>query len=179
MARLRAAWHTHAVVGWAVAPRTRTRRVACSMTARTYLRAPVSVVVAKKSAAMIAWAWARRNVAQVSPARWGAGSMPASWRISQTVEAATLTPNTSGSPWILRYPHVLFSRAGAARGAGLIGGSVAARPAWAGRSPRAGGRSGRGASAVWSRGAPATGCGAAPGGGVGAAGRRAMLGQQG
>jgi hypothetical protein len=35
MARLRAAWATHAAVGWAVTPRIRTRRVACSMTART------------------------------------------------------------------------------------------------------------------------------------------------
>ena len=43
--------------------------------------------------------------------RWGAGSIPASLRISHTVEAAALTPRTSSSPWILRYPHVLFSRA--------------------------------------------------------------------
>jgi hypothetical protein len=28
-------WVTHAGLGWPVAPRTRTRRVACSMTART------------------------------------------------------------------------------------------------------------------------------------------------
>jgi hypothetical protein len=32
-------------------------------------------------------------------------------RISQTVEAVTLTPRTSSSPWILRCPQVLFSRA--------------------------------------------------------------------
>ena len=32
MARLRAIWMTHAAVGWAVAPRTRMRRVVCSMT---------------------------------------------------------------------------------------------------------------------------------------------------
>jgi hypothetical protein len=36
MARLRTAWVTQAAVGWAVAPRMRMRRVACSMTARTY-----------------------------------------------------------------------------------------------------------------------------------------------
>jgi hypothetical protein len=54
---------------------------------------------------------AEERRAQVSLVRWGAGSIPASLRISQTVEAATLTPSTSSSPWILRYPHVLFSRA--------------------------------------------------------------------
>jgi hypothetical protein len=79
------------------------------MTARTYVLAPVSVVVSKKSAAMMAWAWERRNVAQVVLVRWGAGSIPASLRISHTVEAATATPRTSSSPWILRYPHVLFA----------------------------------------------------------------------
>jgi hypothetical protein len=35
--------------------------------------------------------------------------MLASVRISQPVEVATLIPNTSSSPWILRYPHELFS----------------------------------------------------------------------
>jgi hypothetical protein len=42
------------------------------MTARTYILAPVSVTVSKKSAAMTAWAWERRNVAQVVLVRWGA-----------------------------------------------------------------------------------------------------------
>lgn len=69
------------------------------------------VEVSKKSAVMRAWAWGRRNAAQVCDVRWGAGSMPASLRISQTVEAATLMPNTSSSPWILRYPQELFSPA--------------------------------------------------------------------
>jgi transposase len=40
----------------------------------------------------MAWAWERRNVAQVVELRWGAGSMPASRRISHTVDAAILTP---------------------------------------------------------------------------------------
>ena len=44
----------------------------------------------------------RRNVAQVVEVRSGAGSMPASRRISQTVDAATLTPRTSSSPWMRR-----------------------------------------------------------------------------
>jgi hypothetical protein len=43
------------------------------MTARTCSRAPVSVVVSKKSAARMAWAWDRRNVAHVLLVRWGAG----------------------------------------------------------------------------------------------------------
>src|SRR4051794_39121131 len=35
--------------------------------------------------------------------------MPASFRISHTVEAAALTPRTSNSPWTRRYPHLEFS----------------------------------------------------------------------
>ena len=42
--------------------------------------------------------------------RSGAGSIPASCRISQTVEAATFTPSTSSSPCTRRYPHPGFSR---------------------------------------------------------------------
>jgi hypothetical protein len=60
---------------------------------------------------MMAWAWERRNAAHVLLVRWGAGSTPAWWRISQTVDAATFTPRTRSSPWILRYPQVVFSRA--------------------------------------------------------------------
>jgi hypothetical protein len=37
--------------------------LACSMTVRTCRRAPVNVVVSMKSAARMAWAWERRNVA--------------------------------------------------------------------------------------------------------------------
>jgi hypothetical protein len=40
-----------------------------------------------RSQARIAWACARRNCAQVGPARRGAGSIPAAFRILQTVEA--------------------------------------------------------------------------------------------
>jgi hypothetical protein len=36
MTRFLAAWVTQSAVGWAVAPRTRIRRVVCSMTARMY-----------------------------------------------------------------------------------------------------------------------------------------------
>src|SRR4051794_23877606 len=66
--------------------RIRTRRVACSMAAKTCSRAPVSVRVSKKSAARIACAWPCRKAAQVWRSRPGTGSMPASLRISQTVD---------------------------------------------------------------------------------------------
>jgi hypothetical protein len=42
--------------------------------------------------------------------RSGAGSIPASCRISQTVEAATFTPSTSSSPCTRRYPYPGLSR---------------------------------------------------------------------
>jgi hypothetical protein len=42
-----------------------------------------------KSTARIAWACAERNCRQVGPDRCGAGSMPAVFKIVQTVEAAT------------------------------------------------------------------------------------------
>ena len=42
--------------------------------------------------------------------RSGAGSIPASCSISQTVEAATFTPSTSSSPCTRRYPQPGFSR---------------------------------------------------------------------
>jgi hypothetical protein len=72
--RLRAAWPTRAAVGWAVAPRTRMRRLACSITVRMYIRAPVSVTAWRKSAASSACAWERRKSVQVVAARSGAGS---------------------------------------------------------------------------------------------------------
>ncbi|WP_210944430.1 hypothetical protein [Streptomyces sp. MK37H] len=43
-------------------------------------------------------AWERRKSAHVLELRSGAGSMPASLRIFQTVDAATFTPSTSSSP---------------------------------------------------------------------------------
>jgi hypothetical protein len=46
----------------------------------------------------------------VPQARSGAGSMPASFRISHTVEAATFTPSTNSSPCTRRYPQPGFSR---------------------------------------------------------------------
>jgi hypothetical protein len=45
---LLAAWVTHAALGCAVAPRMRMRRLACSMTARTYILVPANVIVSMK-----------------------------------------------------------------------------------------------------------------------------------
>jgi hypothetical protein len=50
------------------------------------------------------------------------GSMPLALRISQTVDAATLTPSPASSPWILRYPvGAENSAVGAAWGLPLAG----------------------------------------------------------
>jgi len=111
MARFLATRVTHAAVGWAVAPRIRIRRLACSITASTYIRVPVRVTVSRKSQASKASAWERRKSAQVLAARSGAGSIPASFNISHTVDAATFTPSTSSSPCRRRYPQLGFSRA--------------------------------------------------------------------
>ncbi len=42
------------------------------------------------------------TVAQVVGARPGAGSVPSAWRISQTVEAASLMPSAASWPCTLR-----------------------------------------------------------------------------
>ena len=64
-----------------------------------------------KSHARIVSAWERRNCDQVGPVRRGAGSIPAFFRISHAVDAATFTPRPASSPWILWYPRPGFSRA--------------------------------------------------------------------
>ena len=56
----------------------------------------------KKSLARIAPAWERRNCDQAGQVRRRAGLMPLALRMSQTVDAATLTPRPASSPWILR-----------------------------------------------------------------------------
>lgn len=53
-----------------------------------------------RSQARIAWACALRNCAQVGPARRGVGSIPAAFRIFQTVEAPIWWPRLASSPWI-------------------------------------------------------------------------------
>jgi hypothetical protein len=83
--------------------------------------------------AAIISAWERKNCDQAGADRRGARSIPAFWRISHTVDAATVTPRPASSPWILRYPHSGFSRASRRTGA-LMFGRVAGRPV----SPRLG-----------------------------------------
>jgi hypothetical protein len=78
------------------------RRVACSISARTYAFVPSSRSRVKKSQAMIVSAWECRNCAQLGPLRRGAGSTPCFLRISQTVEGATVMPRPAGSPVIRR-----------------------------------------------------------------------------
>jgi hypothetical protein len=53
--------------------------------------------------------------------------MPLALRISQTVDAATVTPRPASSPWILRYPHSGFSLA-SRRTRALMFRRVAGRP---------------------------------------------------
>src|SRR5437762_9300396 len=90
IARLRVAWPTRAAVGWVVAPRTRMRRLACSITVGMCIRAAVSVTVSVKSAAGSAWAWECGTFVQVVAARSGAGSIRAWRRISPTVGGASV-----------------------------------------------------------------------------------------
>jgi hypothetical protein len=52
-----------------------------------------------------------QEVGQVLAGRAGAGSIPACFNISHTVDAATFTPSTSSSPCRRRYPQLGFSRA--------------------------------------------------------------------
>ncbi|SFF71486.1 hypothetical protein [Streptomyces mirabilis] len=74
MTRFFAAWVTQAAVGCAVAP----CRSVCSITAKTYNRAPDKVTVPKKSHPRRTSAWERRKSDQVLDARSGAGGTPAS-----------------------------------------------------------------------------------------------------
>jgi hypothetical protein len=67
-----------------------------------YWRCPDRVMVSTKSIARIAWAWERRNGAQVVVARCGAGSIPSARRISQTVDGATVIWSGASSPWMRR-----------------------------------------------------------------------------
>ena len=100
------------------------------------MRVPVRVTVSKKSVVRMACAWLRRNVAQLSEVRCGVGSVPALVRICQTVDAATLMPRTSSSPWMRRCPHELFSRARRSTRIRMER-TVGARPTRFGRETRA------------------------------------------
>jgi pimeloyl-ACP methyl ester carboxylesterase len=55
--------------------------------------------------------WAVKNSCQVGPDRPGAGSTPAAFMISHTVDAPRVCPRPASSPWMRRYPQVGFSRA--------------------------------------------------------------------
>jgi hypothetical protein len=56
----------------------------------------------KKSAARIVLACPARNARQISPARRGAGPVPASLRIFHIVDGATVWPSPASSPWMRR-----------------------------------------------------------------------------
>ncbi len=58
----------------------------------------VEQVGREESRARIASAWECRNCDQVGPVRRGAGSMPAFFKISHTVDAAMFTPRPASSP---------------------------------------------------------------------------------
>ncbi|SDM25565.1 hypothetical protein SAMN05421869_13925 [Nonomuraea jiangxiensis] len=87
------AWMTQVALGCAVVPSTRTRLVACSITARMYWRCPLRVTISIKSQASMASAWERGKSAHVVDARSGAGSSSACLRISQTVDGAISMPS--------------------------------------------------------------------------------------
>jgi hypothetical protein len=65
---------------------------------QTYRRRRKTVSTWKKSAANIVRAWVARNARHGRPRRSGAGSMPASLRIFQTVDGATAYPRPVSSP---------------------------------------------------------------------------------
>lgn len=122
MRRVRAHWVAHAAVTCLVTPAMCTRRVPCSMKNRTNRRRRNTVSTWKTSTERTPWAWALRNRAQERSARWGAGSMSAGCRISQTGEAATFQPRLSSSPWIRRYPpSVVLPRQAQHQGAQRLG----------------------------------------------------------
>ena len=85
-----ACWVSQAPVGCAVTPRMCTRRLVCSMTKNAYSWRKVMVSRWKKSQARMACAWARRNSVQDGPARRVDGSIPALFRIFQTVDFRSL-----------------------------------------------------------------------------------------
>lgn len=89
-------------VGRRVMPAMGTQRVPCSITKSTNQRRSTTVSTGKRSAATTPEAWAWPNAAHEPSVRYGAGPIPALFKISQTVDAATLRPNPSNSPWILR-----------------------------------------------------------------------------
>jgi hypothetical protein len=127
MRRLRACWAVHCPVGCKVTPRMRTRRVACSITARTLAWVPSSKSAVKKSHARIASAWERRNcdhLGRLCPA----GSVPPlALRISygRCCDVDAQASHLAADPPV---PHSGFSRA-SRRTTALMLRRVAGRPA--------------------------------------------------
>jgi hypothetical protein len=90
--RFLAACAARDAAGRAVAPGILIVRLACSITASTCSRAPDKVTVSNKSPASRAPAGERRKPAHVAGLRPGAGSIPASCKISQTVKGGGPLP---------------------------------------------------------------------------------------
>lgn len=109
------------------APRTRTRRLPCSITARTYTFALLSNSAVKKFGAKIPCARDRRNSAQPGPSRHGAGPIPASLRIRRTAAGATAMPGAANSPWMRRQPRDPCHLAGRPADRWLLGPAAPAR----------------------------------------------------
>jgi hypothetical protein len=78
---------THSPDGWAVTPRTWTRREATSIINSTYRRLSNTVSTVKKSTASTPLAWARKNWRHETADRLGAGATPARRRMVHTVLA--------------------------------------------------------------------------------------------
>jgi hypothetical protein len=126
-------WVIHGPSGLAVTPQMCMHREPTSITKKQYRRFSVTAQsMWKKPAASIVAACACRNVRQVvSASRLGAGGIFRALRIRRMADALTRWPTFSSSPWILLYPHPLFSLASrsiSAATSALTGG----RPAWCG-----------------------------------------------
>ena len=113
----------HGPVGLVVIPERCTRRVAISMTNRTWNLRSRAVSTQAKSVAMIPAACELMNSIHVGPVRSRAGLIPAARRIFQTVDAAS-------SPWMRRYPQSEFSPASQMTSL-RISGSIGGRPRFA------------------------------------------------
>jgi hypothetical protein len=98
MTTLRACWVVHSAVGWPVTPTICTRRVAISITNKTYNRRSAMVSTWKKSVANSPDACAGRNVRQLVSTSRGAGPILPAARIRRMVLAPTRWPRPTSSP---------------------------------------------------------------------------------
>ncbi|MGW5666682.1 hypothetical protein [Micromonospora sp. NPDC003776] len=101
---------TYAAVGRPVAPRIGMRRLACSMTAKTYMRTRVNVTVPMKSAARKALTCERRKSAHVVADWSGARPMPRLAQDPPDRGPGDLHPEHEQFAVIRRYPQLPFSR---------------------------------------------------------------------